>query len=290
MSMDQFLAEHYGTANAATSTTFDKEAEASFDMFAKLAASEGIDLSAMSDADVASLYDQTMKTAGEDEEKDEEKEEDEKKKKEAAAQAELAAKTAAQGDAEVKIAEADYLGRVMAHAYVQEMKKIASEGVEPSEDEKIAGNLKAKFLENLGKGKDAVKSVAEKAGKHVGTGVTHAAGAAGKAKDLAQKHPKSTAGAAAGAAAAGGGAAFFASKKEKKASALDELAAERAMAKVAEAGWNVEEAAGLLGQLLTQGASDEGTKIASANGDLEGALEIRSLELLAQAGYPVSWA
>jgi hypothetical protein len=93
---------------------------------------------------------------------------------------------------------------------------------------------------------------------------------------------------ATGLAAAGYGAKkLHDAHKEKKSSALDELAAEAAVVKAAEAGWDVDEAAGRIGAILTLGVEDS-TKIASAD-DLGTAVEIRSLELLETAGYPVTW-
>lgn len=314
--MDEFLAAHYGTAGGAQTTETEKaaaaEQEAAFEMFAKVAAAEGIDLTSMTDEQVMELY---TKVASEDDEsgeapkgdeKKDEKDEKEKKEKEAAAKAELAAKTAAatatpEQDAQEKIAEADFLGRVMAHAYVQEMKKIAAAGdqtvEEKTEEQKIA-SMKDNFLKNLHKGKDLASSAAskikDKAGKHlenVGKKVTEKATGTGTS-NMKPGHAKAVGGAAYGAAgaAAGGAAAALHHGKEKKSSALDELAAESAMKKIAAAGFDVDQGAQLLSELLTKGASEEGTKIAAANGDLDGAVEIRSLELLDQAGYPVTWA
>lgn len=311
--MDQFLAEYYGTngASQSTETIIDKEAEASFDLFAKVAAAEGIDLSKMSDEDVMALY---TKVAGEDEHEDKEeerkKEKEEEKKKEAAAKAELAAKTAAAStqaptaEAQEKLAEADFLGRVMAHAYVQEMKKIAEASTEvaPEATKEAARPFSFGGLEKQKSFADKLKGFAGKAREHGGAAVEKVKEHAGKAhekgkemaskiKEHAEKHPKTTSGATHGAAAAAaGGAGFMAGHKEKKGSALDELAAERAMAKIAEANWDTDQGAELLSTLVTAGASEENTKIAAANGDLEQALEIRSLELLEQCGYTVNWA
>jgi hypothetical protein len=93
-----------------------------------------------------------------------------------------------------------------------------------------------------------------------------------------------------GAAAVGGGAAL-ASKKKKEASALNELARESALAKIAESGeFDGEIAADRIDAVLTLTGGDlQGTKVASAE-NVDQAVEIRSLELLEAAGYPVNWA
>jgi hypothetical protein len=321
--MDSFLAAYYGTTGTASPTETDKvaaaEQEASFELFAKVAAAEGIDLTKMSDEQVMALYTKVASDEGPPEHKEEGKEEEEKEKKEkeAAAKAELAAKTAAatgaaatpEGEAQEKIAEADFLGRVMAHAYVQEMKKIAEAGTatetDPAAAEKTAADLKVrnladKFRAGVHGAKAGAKSFAEKIKEHAGKAAdktkeplhkAHVAVSKGMdtAKETAKKHPGKALGAAGAAGAAAGGTGGFMAGKEKKGSALDELAAERAMAKVAEAGWDVDQGAELLANLVTSGASEENTKIAAANGDLEGALEIRALELLEQCGYTVNW-
>ena len=60
------------------------------------------------------------------------------------------------------------------------------------------------------------------------------------------------------------------------------------MQKLAEAGFNADEAAERLGALLVLGVSDENSKVAFAQ-DIGGAVEVRSLELAELAGYPVTW-
>ena len=86
----------------------------------------------------------------------------------------------------------------------------------------------------------------------------------------------------------GAGAKAVADKdKKKKASALDEVAAEMAVVKAAEAGWDLNEASERIAAVLILGAPEE-TKVASAN-TFETAVDIRSLELLEAAGYNVTW-
>lgn len=276
MAMDQFLAEYYGTAQPAQDET---EKAAQVELFAKLAAAEGIDLNSMSDEQVEQLYNATFsKEASEEEgeEKDDKKEEAEKEHAEKKAAAE-------------KFAEADYMGRVMAHAYVQEMRKIASS------NEKSA----SMDMGRVSRMRGAVKGVAEKAGKHVenvGRKVVKTVGRThGEESALSSRTARGIGGAtygagALGAAGAAKGVHHLATKdKKKKASAIDELAAQHAVEKAAAAGWNAEEAVERLSAVMTLGPSEEGTKVAQAE-DVNGAIDIRASELLEQAGYPVDWS
>lgn len=137
MSMNETLAQFYGTNGAGsvkTASAEDHEKAAQYELFTKMAEANKIDLGKMSDAQVAELYDRTFsKTAGEmppqfaanikgkgdkdgegkgDGDKDDVEEKAKKEHEEKKATAE-------------KLAEADFVGRAMAHAYVDELKKIA---------------------------------------------------------------------------------------------------------------------------------------------------------------------
>jgi hypothetical protein len=102
------------------------------------------------------------------------------------------------------------------------------------------------------------------------------------------------------AALIGGGAALAAGagygihralkgKEEKKtASAFDVTAAEQGLKIACAAGWDEEECFDRLNSLLTLGVS-ESEKVAYANGSYEDGLNLRGLELLEEAGYPVDW-
>lgn len=141
--MNQWIAQMYGTNGAPAAEETTKLANA--ELFAKLAAKNNIDLSQLSPDQVGELYaqvfpEEAMKLAQESEEgeseeheKGEEEEgEEAKEKKEAAAIAHWQEKRAFQE----KFAEADLMGRVMAHAFTQELQniKLAQEG-EGGEDE-----------------------------------------------------------------------------------------------------------------------------------------------------------
>lgn len=132
--MDAFLAEHYGTNKTASAPQEDLEKQATAELFMKLAGEANIDLKSMTAEKVAELYNSwndkraaaaapaapaaapvdAAKLAAD-------KDEDDKKKKLEAAEKEHTEKKASQE----KIAEADFLGRVMAHSFEQEKRKIA---------------------------------------------------------------------------------------------------------------------------------------------------------------------
>ena len=102
--MDEFLAEYYGT-NAETSEE-EIEAAAQLDMLAKEAAEQGIDLSQFSDDEIVAMA-QELYGASEPSEE------------EIVKQAEL--------EAQQKLAELDFAGRVMAHAMWHELGEIQKE-------------------------------------------------------------------------------------------------------------------------------------------------------------------
>lgn len=97
---------------------------------------------------------------------------------------------------------------------------------------------------------------------------------------------------AAGTTAYVGGKKLFGKKEEeggtKKASAIDALAAELAVEKVAHFGLDPQEAAQRINAVLTLGPS-ESTKIAHVS-NLSDAVDVRSSELLELAGYPIDWS
>jgi hypothetical protein len=116
--MNSALAQMYGTGGVDTE---EQEKIANLELFAKLAAQHNIDLSSLSDEQVQELYAQTFDTgmpkiASDDEDNGE----DDEDKKKAKAEEYVEEKKAFQE----KFAEADFMGRVMAHAFVQERDEI----------------------------------------------------------------------------------------------------------------------------------------------------------------------
>ena len=296
-SMDQLVSEYYAQNNSAP----DFEKEAQVELFAKLAADNGIDLEQLSEDQIGYLWNETFnKTAGEDEPKDEKKEHEEKVEK---AKEEHEEKKAAVA----KLAEADFLGRYMAHAMTDEIKKIAEDktagtadlrkakGVFGRAGQLLSGTRKKELSENLTTLKGGLQhnsgtSANPEAQKKLKSQLHKVIkGQEGQHKDEARKVLGARVGAgAAGAAAVGGGvAAGRASKKE--ASAIDQLAAELAIEKAASVGWDEEEATERVASVMTLDLLGESEKVAMAQ-DLETAVDVRSLEYLEAAGYPVTWA
>jgi len=163
--MDQFLAEHYGTNKTAAAAVSEEDTEkaASVELFMKLASDQKIDLANMPEEQVTALYNTwaakvaseqaappapaaTQQPAAPD-------------AKIAAAQAEFLEKKAAAD----KIAEADFLGRVMAHAYTQELFKIAEAHKEKAAElpEAFRKNMEAKKGEGGEEKKDEKKDKEE---------------------------------------------------------------------------------------------------------------------------------
>lgn len=144
--MNLDLAEMYGTpgveqAKLAQQEDLEKSAQA--ELFVKLAADNGIDLNQLTDDQIGQLWGDTfgVKLAGEHEDEDEDKDDEkddsgdkappfqkkedksDEEEKEAAANAEFAA----QKEWQEKVAQHDYLGRLMAHAYVSELNSIGEQ-------------------------------------------------------------------------------------------------------------------------------------------------------------------
>lgn len=301
--MNEHLAQFYGTKQASTVTDEEAEKQASVELFLKVASDQNIDLNSMSDADVQALYGEfqteVAKIASEEEppkeEKDEEEEKKEKEEKHAAAAAEWAEKQAMAAD----IQRADYLGRVMAHSFEQERGYIKEAGAAEA-FKKLTGKGPHMAAHDAGEAVrhgahaagEAAGRVADKAGKgleHLGKKITEKATGVGT-HNMKPGHAKAVGGAAVagGAAAAGAGAAALHHHK-KHASMLDELGAERAVEMVtADGTFDPEEAGRKVAAVLELGLLGESEKVASAPNYQVG-VDIRALEILEAAGYPVTW-
>jgi hypothetical protein len=190
----------------------------------------------------------------------------------------------------------------MAHAMADEMKKIAGGGM---------GNFASKIKDSTkglgGKMREVITGERSGAAAHEAREFlknpksTRWLDSAGKngprnvdelkdtAREAIRKHHIGQAARGGAALAVGAGAGALANGgKKKESSALDELAAEAAVVKAAQAGFNLDEAAGRITAVLTLGV-DESEKIAFVQ-DFESAVDVRALELLEVAGYPVNWA
>lgn len=115
--MDEQLAAIYGTGQPVAYDQEDLQKTAAAELLVKLAAEQGVDLNQFSDQEIGEMITDLYKSAQDEgappfppkkeEDKKEEAKEEEKEK-----------------EAQAKFAEADFLGRVMAHAMVQELNNI----------------------------------------------------------------------------------------------------------------------------------------------------------------------
>jgi len=289
--MNEFLAELYGTAeNIGATPGNDTEKLAQAEYLGQLFEADGIDINQVDPATIEKVAsavfgtDNQIKLAEDEKKKHEKDESEEEEEKEEAKK---------EGSAEEKLAEADFLGRVMAHSFVDEQAAIQKEAAS------VGGAVKA-VKETAGKGHELVKRLGKKiiGEERLGRVGLHGAGketseqasrmleggmAPRRVQATLRKRPelgeaaieharKSMSRAAAGAGygalglgaagLAGGGAAAVHAMKKKE-SALDVLAEQRAME--------------ILGQ---SGVQDESQKLASA-------VEQRAYEMLAEAGYVI---
>jgi hypothetical protein len=255
MAMDQFLAQLYGTNKTASAqaqppapTQADIEKQAHVDLFIKTATEQGIDLQALPQDKVAELFDafttnlrKTASAAPRPMDVD------------AIARQEYEKTAAAQAEFQEKFAEWDYAGRVMAHAYVQELGNIA----------KTAGEMPPQFAAAAAAKKDGDKDEEkdEEKGKD-------------KEKDKEASAPAPAPSIQVGAL--------------DKAAASYALAMVEEHNKTAGAnGFDLATCEQKLSAVLVLGPRPS-EKIASAQ-NYEQARHVRALELLEMAGYPVSW-
>lgn len=223
--MDEFLQEFYGTNQSPE----DMEKAAAAELLEKVAADNEIDLDDLGEEDLQELYgDALSEVRGEEPEMDKE--------------------------AEEKFAEADFLGRVMAHSYTSEMDKIAA-------DPEMHGPKKPGLLRSAGR---ATKRGAKAYG-HAMAGGKGSSGWKERVGGAAGQRGKVW-GARGGTAAGIGAATYAAHKMRKKSSDADfeGAAVERANEILAESGY------------LDKTASGE-------------QIERRALEMLEAEGYPVQW-
>lgn len=277
--MNEFLAELYGTQeNIAGEDDFEKQAAAEF--LVKLAAEEGVDLDSLSDAEVAGLLEEIEKGASSDFE----------------------------DEAQEKLAEADFLGRAMAHAYVDELAEIEKDaatraemifggkggraGGEISEQAaktfeqgvKAQRGRKAAFERatkgKMGAGHKGARGILGRIGKFHATGARQMASAfakggpakAGLGKQLLERGKRFGIGASkfAPAAAVAGLGAYGLHKalKGKEKKSYNEA---------------IEDAAAERAYEMLADAGYDIEKVAGND------VEIRALQMLEDAGYPVEW-
>jgi hypothetical protein len=278
--MNSWLAQVYGTGGA-QEQDFEKTAQSM--LLQKLAAEEGLSLEGLTPEQIDALAADVLSDQqgeGQQVEGQEGQEEgmiaqagegasEEDVDEEAGGEEDLT-KEAAQ-----KFEEADFLGRVMAHAYTQELEKIAGRFGDAGNAVKSFGRKAATSIGGVGRrAGSAISSGAKTVGDKAKSGY-------GAAKTHVGNHPKKYVG---GAAAAGGGAAGYAAgrSKEKNASPiLEKLAQIRAAEILEESGIDP-----ATGQPL-QAAQAQGGQVAepAAPEQVQQAVDQRAVEILKEAGY-----
>jgi hypothetical protein len=282
MSMDPFLAEMYGTATtigaAPASDDIEKLAQAKFiDSLAR--EEEGVSYDDLAPEVIVKVASEIfgegslLKTAEdvkeakpEKEEEDEEEEEEESEEKKTAALQE-------------KIAEADFLGRVMAHSNVQEHALI--------EKEAGIGSWAKAPLETF-------KGLRSGRKMHAGGKEIKDWSRARAALETVKRHPGQAAAAAGTAATPLAALAALKKGKEKKGSDINAMVEARAYEMLKEAGYvqeedpqaefeKVAEARAL--QMLAEAGYD--VEEMQKQAELDYAVEMRAFEMLKEAGYPV---
>lgn len=254
--MDAKLAAFYGT-NSPDEADVEKLAAA--ELAEKLAGEESVNLDGISEEQLEEVAQQLI--SGEDDPEETPSGEDTQE----------AAVEEPEGGAQEKLAEADYLGRVMAHAYVNELRSIEKTAAMPAGMGKVMGHLKGLG----GKAKAMGAAGAAKAKAVGGKAKAHAKAGAEKGKAHVSKHKGKY---MAGAGAVGGAAAAHAAHKmkEKKSSAVDQLVE----ARIAE----ILEASGINPEELSQVDAQEKTSGADAAEVLASTVEQRAWETLAEYG------
>lgn len=285
MSMSEFLATHYGEPQP--QEHLEKAAQA--ELFAKLASDHGIDLNQLTEPQIQQLWNETFSKAASDGEGDE----DEKLVEEAEKEHEE------KKEAMAKIAEAEEIGRIMAramHDELNELNKHASAGQYFSRAAnfmKRQGQSAVADVKNIGRAhsklRDAKDALPVAKQMQNSAHLTSRLGRRAEAyKSVRNAAAGRTAARVAGVGAVGAAGYGVTKALKKESSALDTLAAEVALEKAASAGWDIDEAVNLISTVVEMNPGD-GVKVAAAQ-DLASAVDVRSLELLEAAGYPVEWA
>lgn len=261
--MDEQLAMIYGTGQEIEETDLEKTAAA--ELLVKLAEEQGVDLNDFSDEEVGEMLNDLYSGGVEH----------------TAAAAAQPQQPEVDQEAQEKFAEADYLGRIMAHSMVQELNSIEKEAGK-------MGDMASKVKGVAGKVWGGAKGAARET-KEAVTGWSSAGRSGGKMKltgkerwERGKPAAKLVAGLTALETARRVGKSQGGKQKaaEADASALEQLAQQRAFEMAKEAGYIDEQ-----GNFLVEMAPPQ-EKQASA---LDLAVERRALEICEGEGIPVEW-
>ena len=303
--MDEFLNELYGTRETIGDSQ-DLEKQAASEFLVKLAEEEGVNLDELSDDQIGKLLEEVEagKSSGES---DKSKAEAEKSK----AEEEKPKQASIQYDdeAQEKLAEADFLGRAMAHAYVNELAGIEKEAaIGPQISaarlgyRRLADVVGRRASQGATKARAGAKVVGEATGlSDVGGGMKKALQGlkdrAAKAKDI--KRDYGTAGlknlmgsrgeaAGEGLKQMGTGAARFGKRVAGPAAALEAV---RRMGKAqggSEKNSFDEEFESFAQDRALEMLEEAGYDVEKiAEAEIAQAIEARALDMIEEAGYPV---
>ncbi len=263
--MDEWLAQIYGTGAAQ-----DLEKTAQYHLLAKLAEEEGVDLSGLSEEELDQLAIQAG-LGGEEVQDGQQLEE--------APSQELLMK-----EAQAKFEEADFLGRVMAHSYTQELEKIAGAREMAGKAYGTAKGAVRRTGQLLAGGKKMSAGGTVGEGARVGNKrVVHSIAQGGAHRREALK----SVGARAGAAGVAGFGAKKAFGKEKEASAFEKLALEQAqnILGAAEQAHAQQQAVMQRPQSPFLAQQAQAPQQSSGQPQFQQALDERALQILAENGY-----
>lgn len=193
---------------------------------------------------------------------------------------------AMQKEAQAKFEEADLLGRVMAHAYTDELEKIASHRKTAGRFESAKGAVKGA----INSARNRAGHMAERAGSKAHSKLTEVG--------MKARHHKGAIAAGAGAGAAG----FAAGRMSKEASAFEKLAEEHAAEILSATGYDPSTGQDVYGQQMLQNSMPQQPQTQQMPGiqqpqveqgqpagdQFSDALDQRALELLAENGYDVN--
>lgn len=282
--MDEQLADIYGTGQPESFDQEDLQKTAAAELLVKLAEEREVDLNQFSDEEiqemVSELYGEEKTaqappfppTPKEEKKKDAKDEEEEEKNKE-------------------KVAEADFLGRVMAHAYTQELGNIEKEAAKGDVTYKGHKPSAGKLDRTLG-GMTVGSVKGGLGGGAAGAGLGALAGLLSKGK-LSPLRGAGVGGllggnvGSAGGSIVGGVRGYRKAKATEKAlkkqgeadgSALEALAQDRAFDMAKEAGWIDDE-----GQFLFDPQQEKTAEVSA----VDQAVAQRALEICAEQGLPV---
>ena len=258
-SVSDSLAQVYGNTKTASHSSEDAKKLAETQLFVGLCKSAGIDPTHLTDAQINKLWKAAADEMPPAAEKKEEKKPEEKKEEEAKKEAAVK-EWALKRELQEKIAEADALGRVMAHAYAQELKKIAEfpPGFMPGGGAPPAEKKEEKKEEHESKETPAEEKKEEEKKKE----------SQAKAEALIAEFAKKASG--------------------STTPNLDEQAALQAIAMLKQAGVDEQLAYARVNAVFTLGL-EESAKIASAK-TADDAQTLRALEFCEAAKFPVDWS